>query len=76
MAANYKELEKEARALSYQEKAELARALIEDLDATEDKAAEVLWLEELQRRYRAYKEGQLETISGSEAMQRARQRLK
>ena len=76
MSINFKKLEKEAKALGSREKAALARTLIEDLDTTLDQDAEQLWIEESERRYRAYKSGELEAIPGEEAMQRARQRLK
>ena len=76
MSTNFDELEKEARALNVREKAKLARALIDDLDAAADEGVEELWIEEAQRRYQAYRNGELETASAEEAMQRARQRLK
>ena len=75
MSANFKELEKEVRALGTREKAALARTLIEDLDETLDQGAEQLWIEEAQRRYQAYHAGALGSVPGEEAMQRARQRL-
>ncbi|HEY5573561.1 MAG TPA: addiction module protein [Anaerolineales bacterium] len=76
MSINFKELEKEARALNSREKAALARTLIEDLDANLDLDAEKLWTAEAERRFRAYKSGELEAVPGEEAMHRARQRLK
>lgn len=76
MPINFKELEKEVRALGSREKAALARTLIEDLDVTEDQDTEQLWIEEAQRRYNAYLTGELKAVPGEEAMQRARQRLK
>lgn len=76
MATNFADLEKEALALSSREKATLAHTLIEALDSAVDAGAEKLWIEEAQRRYQAYKSGELEAASGEEAMQRARQRLK
>ena len=76
MTANFKELEKEVRALGPREKAALARTLIEDLDKNLDPGAEQLWIEEAQRRYQAYQTGDLKSVPGEEAMQRARHRLK
>ena len=76
MATNFSELEREALALSSREKASLARSLIEALDPVMDADVEQLWIEEAQRRYQAYRSGELEAASGEEAMQRARQRLK
>ncbi len=63
----FEELEKQARSLSAEEKATLARILIEDLDTAIDLNAEQLWLEEAQRRYER---------PGDEVMQRARDRVR
>lgn len=76
MTANFEELAKEVRALGSHEKAELARTLIEDLDKTLDQDAEQLWIEEARRRYQAYRNGELRSVPGEEAMQRARHRLR
>ncbi len=76
MTTNFKELEKEVRALDSREKAALARTLIEDLDENLDQGTEQLWIEEAQRRYQAYQTGELEAVRGEETMQRARHRLK
>ena len=76
MTTNFKELEKELRALGTREKAALARTLIDDLDKNMDPGAEQLWIEEAQRRYHAYQTGVLESVPGEEAMQRARHRVK
>jgi len=72
----FEELEKHARALTVEEKAALARILIEELDTAIDPNAEQLWLEEAQRRYEAFLRGELEAHSGDEVMQRARDRLR
>ena len=76
MTTNFKELEKEVRALGSREKAALARTLIDDLDKNLDPGAEQLWIEEAQRRYQAYQTGDLKSVPGEEAMQRTRHRLK
>jgi hypothetical protein len=76
MASNFEELEKEVRSLGTREKAALARTLIEDLDASNDVDVEKIWIEEAEHRYRAYQSGELETIPGEEAMQRAREHVK
>ena len=76
MTTNFKELEKEVRALGSREKAALARTLIEDLDKNQDQGAEQLWIEEAQRRYQAYQSGNLRSVPGEDAMQRARHRIK
>jgi hypothetical protein len=76
MSTNFEKLERQARALSPKEKAELARILIEDLDAAVDADAEKLWLEEAQHRYDAYCARELPAHSGDDVMSRVRKRLK
>lgn len=75
MSTSFEELKKKARALTSKEKATLARILIEELDSSTDENVEQLWIEEAQRRYRAYKAGELIPHSGDEVMRKARQRL-
>ena len=76
MASNFEKLEKEVRALSFREKAALTRMLVEDLDPTVDENVEEMWIEEAQRRYEAYRAGNLKAVLGEEAIRRARKRLK
>jgi len=76
MSTLFDEVEKQARALTRQEKASLARILIEELDPTTDGGVEQVWIEEAQRRYNAFLKGQLESLPGEAAMERARSRLK
>ena len=76
MTAEFARIEEEVHSLSAREKASLLRALIKDLDQADDKASEMLWVEEVERRYQSYQEGKIKAVPGDEAMQRARQRLK
>jgi putative addiction module component (TIGR02574 family) len=76
MSALFDELQKQARMLTPQEKATLARILIEELDPAADSQVEQLWIAEAQRRYDAYLQGELESLPGDEVMSRARTRLK
>lgn len=76
MSALFDELEKQARLLTPQEKATLARILIEELDPSTDTQVEQLWIAESQRRYDSYLKGTLESLPGDEVMSRARHRLK
>ena len=76
MSTRFEEVEKQARMLTPQEKASLARILIEELDATSDTEVEQLWIKESQDRYEAYLRGELKTVSGEEVMSRLRDRLK
>jgi hypothetical protein len=76
MGTPLEELEKQARALTPNEKAALAHLLIEQLDASSDADAERLWIELAQLRYDAFVAGELSPVPGDEAMCRARARLK
>jgi hypothetical protein len=74
--SKFDDLEKQARALPTDQKAALARSLIDDLDDRSDADVERLWLEEARRRYEAYRRGDTPSVPGDEAMARARQRLR
>jgi hypothetical protein len=76
MSALFNELEKQSRLLTPQEKATLARILIEELDSALDNDADQLWISEAQRRYQAYLKGEIEAHPGDEVMTRVRNRLK
>jgi len=75
MSAHFDEIQKQARLLPPEEKAALARVLIEELDNSVDADAERMWIEEAQRRYDAYLKGQLQALSGDDVMKRAHERL-
>ena len=76
MSALLEELKKQSRLLTTQEKATLARTLIEELDASPVHNVEQLWIAESQRRYEAYLRGEIDAHPGDEVMTRARSRLK
>jgi hypothetical protein len=76
VSALFDDLEKRAKSLSREEKAALARVLIDELDPVSDPAVEALWLEEARRRYDAYRRREIQSVPGEEAMARARSRLK
>ena len=76
MSALLNELEKKSRLLTTEEKATLARILIEGLDPTLDREVEQMWISEAERRYQAYLKGEIEAHDGDEVMTRARNRLK
>lgn len=76
MSALLDEMEKQSRLLTPQEKARLARLLIEDLDSSVDSEVEHVWIAESQRRYQAYLKGEIEAHPGDEVMTRARNRIK
>jgi putative addiction module component (TIGR02574 family) len=76
MSTLFDELEKQARLLTPQEKATLARILIEELDPSTDTEVEQIWIAEAQRRHQAYLKGEIESLPGDDVMSRARSRLK
>jgi hypothetical protein len=76
MSALLNELERQSRLLTAEEKATLARILIEGLDPAVDRDVEQLWISEAQRRYQAYRNGEIESHPGDEVMTRVRKRLK
>jgi hypothetical protein len=76
VSSQFDDLEKRARALSREEKAALARVLIDELDPVNEPGVEELWLEEARRRYDAYRRGEVLSVPGDEAMVRARSRLR
>ena len=76
MSSLLKQLIEQSRLLTAQEKATLARILIEGLDASPDTNIEQLWVAESKRRYEAYLKGEIEALPGEEVMTQARNRLK
>lgn len=74
--SKFDDLQQQARALPSNEKAALARILIDDLDQTHDADVEQLWLDEARRRYDAYRRHDMPSVAGDEAMTRARKRLR
>ena len=71
-----KEIEKKFLNLSESEKREVLRLLIADHEMGTDENVERAWLEEAQRRYKELKDGLVETIPASEAIAKARERLR
>lgn len=76
MSALYDQLEMQARQLSVEERAKLAHTLIEELDSAGEANLEDLWNAEAQRRYEAYRKGEIGSRPGDEVMKNARSRLK
>lgn len=75
MARAVKDIEQDIRTLSSEEKVELMRALIAELDAPADPNVERAWLETSQRRYRELVEGKVEGVPGPLVFERLRARL-
>ena len=76
MSTHFDDIERQARALPLKEKAALASILINELDLSVDADAEQLWIDEAQRRYDAYLNGELEALAGDDVMAEARSRIK
>jgi putative addiction module component (TIGR02574 family) len=70
------ELESKIRALSPEERVELIRSLIADLDGPSDANIEKAWLQEAQKRYREITGGKVETVPGEQVFESLRSRLK
>jgi len=76
MARLIEDIERDIRALSGEEKRELLRALISELDTPASPDAEKAWLEESQRRYRELVEGKVKDVPGPLVFERLRSRLR
>jgi putative addiction module component (TIGR02574 family) len=70
------QLAEQSRLLTVEEKATLARILIDELDPSTDIEVKELWIAEAQRRYQAYFNGEIEAHPGDDVMTRVRNRLK
>lgn len=75
MAKAVKDIEREIRELSSEEKVELMRSLIAELDSPGDANVEREWLETSQRRYRELVEGKVNGVPGPLVFNRLRKRL-
>lgn len=76
MNTTYEAIEQAARQLTIKQKAALAHTLLKDLDEGGDEDVQALWIEEAERRYDAWKRGEIEAIDGDEVMARLRSLLK
>lgn len=76
MSANVAEIEAKIRSLSLEDKAELLRSLIGELDGPADADVERAWLVEAQRRHREITEGKVKPIPAERVFENLRARLK
>ena len=76
MSTNVTEIEAKIRSLSLEDKAELIRSLIAELDGPADADVERAWALEAERRHREIVEGKVKTIPAREVFQSLRARLK
>lgn len=71
-----KTLESQVLKLLVDQRAELAAAVLSSLETDEPAEIENVWIEEADRRFRAYKRGCIQAVSAAEAMRRARASLR
>ncbi len=76
MADDVADIEAKIRALSAEERAELIRALIADMDGAEGEGVEQAWLAEAERRHRELIDGKVQGIPGERVFENLRSRLK
>ena len=62
--------------MSFEDKTELIRALIAELDGLANGDVDRAWLQEAQRRYREVVEGNLQPVPGERVFENLRARLK
>jgi putative addiction module component (TIGR02574 family) len=72
MAPSLKDLEKMARTLAAEERAQLAEALLESLQAAPLSDIETLWNREIEARVAAYDRGETQTYAAEDVFAEAR----
>lgn len=72
MSHTYAELEREARLLSAEERAQLADALLESLRDGKIAEVEAAWAVEIERRVSAYERGEAKLVPAEEVFAKAR----
>ena len=70
------EIESKIRALSPDEKADLIRSLIAELDGPADTDVEAAWVKEAQRRHREVVECKVQPVPGEQVFANLHERLK
>ena len=76
MLTDIAEIEAKIRALSLEDKTDLIRSLIAELDGPADAGVEAAWLQEAQRRHREVVEGKVQPVPGERVFSNLRARLK
>lgn len=76
MSPGVAEIEAKIRPLSLEDKTELLRVLLADLDSPADADAESAWLIEARRRHCEVREGKVQPVSGKDVFENVRARLK
>jgi putative addiction module component (TIGR02574 family) len=75
MARKFSEIQKELSELPADERAKLALALVESLEAEEEGDIAEAWRIEAERRYEQYLRGEVQAIPGEEVFANVRRRL-
>lgn len=75
MSTDVSEIEAKIRFLCFEDKTELLRTLIVELDGSAEADAERVWLLEAQRRYREVLEGKVKPVPGERVFENARAHL-
>ncbi len=75
MSPGVAEIEAKIRSLSLEDKTELLRILIAELDGPVDADVERAWLAEAQRRYCEVREGKVQPVSGEGVFVKVHARL-
>ena len=76
MSPDVAEIEAKIRSLSLEDKTELLRVLISELDGPADADVERAWLTEARRRYCEAREGKVQLVPGEDVFENLRARLK
>lgn len=76
MSESVLELERKIKSLSPEERLELLRSLIADLDGPADEGVEAAWLNEAQRRLEDVKQGRARPVTGEQVFRNLKARLK
>jgi len=76
MSRDLKDIAAEALELPLTARAELASQLLDSLDDLTEAESDQLWAEEAERRYAAYKAGEMGSVSADELFARLRSRNK
>ena len=71
MSKQLEKITQEAMQLELEERALLARTLLRSMDQPSESEIERLWLEEVERRLQAYREGKVKGIPAEQVFNRA-----
>lgn len=75
MATDIAEIEAKIRALSPEDKTQLIRTLIAELDGPAEAGAERAWIQEAKRRHQELIDGSVQSVSGERVFANLRARL-